>query len=78
MDGNGNNRNGNAISRGGASRIVDSVKEERMAEMHDLRKGSKLPCVLMVSRIYLPKNNDLTNRGQNCVVPMCQGQNSFS
>ena len=40
MDGNGNNGNGNAISREEASRIVDLVKEERMAEMRDLGKGA--------------------------------------
>ena len=40
-DGNGNNGNGNTIlSREEASRIIDLVKEERMAEMRDLGKGA--------------------------------------
>ena len=38
--GNGNNGNENTISRREAARIVDFVEEERMAEMHDLRKGA--------------------------------------
>ena len=67
LDGNGNNGNGNAILRGEASQIANYFEEERMAEMHNLRKGSELPYVLMVSLTCL-KNNG-TNRGQNCFVP---------
>ena len=40
MDGNGNNGNRNAISREEASRIVNFVEEEMMAEMRDLGKGA--------------------------------------
>ncbi len=45
MDRNWNNWNGNAISRGRASRIIDyAIKEERMADMSNLQKGSVFFC----------------------------------
>jgi len=56
-DGNGNDGNRNATSREEASRIVDFVEEERMAEMRDLGKGvSCLVFLWLVSLItYLSK-----------------------